>query len=121
MKIFPLVFCITLILILSACALKEPITPQYESYIGHWESDTYVIDILANGGGIFDSNQFWDPSRIEGRVKFKDGRIIFLGMDEDGGRKALTIDIPPTERINPTNGQRITFMVLEGVELIKSD
>jgi hypothetical protein len=120
MKFYYLALSIALTLTLSACSLKEPITPQYESYIGLWESDTYVIEIYANGGGIFDSNRLWDPSRIEGRVRFKEDRIVFISMrDDQGGRRALSIDTPPSERVDPISGETIHYMVLEGVELIK--
>lgn len=108
-------------LLLSGCVLKEPIAPEYEAYIGNWESQVYVIQILPNGGAIFDSNQLWDPSRIEGRVKFKDNRIIFIGTsDDDGGRRGLDIDLPPSTRIDSLSGETIHYMVLNAVELIRN-
>ncbi len=107
-----------LVLLLSACDLKTPIEPLYEAYIGRWDSEVYVIEILPNGGATIDVNTRWNESRIEGTVRFKEEKIVFVGLDEDGGRIGLRIDRSPALQYDPVLGE-ITQMTLEGVVLIK--
>lgn len=118
MSLKHLPFFAIVLMIFTACELKTPIEPLYEAYIGQWESDVYVIEILPNGGATFDSNQRWDNPRIEGSVKFKEDKIIFLGLDEDGGRKSLRIDREPALHFDPVLGE-VMRMTLDGVELIR--
>ena len=106
------------LILLSACDLKTPIEPLYDAYIGRWDSEVYVIDVLPNGGATIDINTKWNESRIEGSVQFKEDKIIFIGLDEDGGRKSLHIDRPPALQYDPVLGE-VMKMTLDGVVLIR--
>jgi hypothetical protein len=119
---FPLF--ISLILFLTACSLQKPIPPEFEAYIGEWQSDTYVIEIFQNGAATFNSNEnrLGRPRRVDGRVRIDEERVRIIGQDEDGGERIrLRIDTPPTTATDSVTGLEYQYMVLDGDELRRTD
>ena len=95
----------------------EALRPEYFDYLGLWKSEVFVIEIFENGGAWFNSNRRNDPVGINGHINFEDNEMVIWDAEYF---VRLRIDEEPREFFDSISQEAQIFMVLEDVEMIKS-
>jgi hypothetical protein len=106
-------FCAIILCLLLTSCIQEDLDPSDYEFRGSWDSSKYAMQIFMNGSATLNIR---NRGNLNGYVKINGDNMTFYSNTEDDaiGYKRFNIDERPT-----TDGNGITYMVLEGHRLEK--